>query len=155
MMRRIAPALFAWISCRVGGHVGDERHRRHAYLQSPDRCRQKRVDRLFATGSGPFTGVEQVFATTVTCSMAGATVTGVARSLCAGGALGAPTTISAGGWPVGIGKGASAMSGVAHRIITDQVGSVRLVVNTSTGVIAQRMDYDTFGNVILDTSPGD
>ncbi|HVF63172.1 MAG TPA: RHS repeat-associated core domain-containing protein [Casimicrobiaceae bacterium] len=44
--------------------------------------------------------------------------------------------------------------GVAHRIITDQVGSVRLVVNATTGTIAQRIDYDTFGNVIADSNPG-
>ena len=43
--------------------------------------------------------------------------------------------------------------GAAHRIITDQIGSVRLVVNSVTGAIVQRMDYDTFGNVILDTNP--
>ena len=34
------------------------------------------------------------------------------------------------------------------------MGSVRLVVNTATGAIAQRIDYDTFGNVVLDTNPG-
>jgi RHS repeat-associated protein len=44
--------------------------------------------------------------------------------------------------------------GVAHRIITDQIGSVRLVVNSVTGAIVQRMDYDAFGNVTLDTEPG-
>jgi RHS repeat-associated protein len=31
---------------------------------------------------------------------------------------------------------------------------VRLVVNVSTGVVAQRIDYDEFGVVTLDTSPG-
>ena len=29
-----------------------------------------------------------------------------------------------------------------------------MVVKTSTGVVVQRMDYDEFGNVILDTNPG-
>ena len=33
-------------------------------------------------------------------------------------------------------------------------GSVRLVVDAATGVVAQRLDYDTFGNVFLDTAPG-
>ncbi len=42
----------------------------------------------------------------------------------------------------------------SYRIITDQVGSVRLVVNSSTGVTAQRIDYDEFGIVLTDTSPG-
>ena len=45
-------------------------------------------------------------------------------------------------------------AGSAYRIIADHLGSVRLVVNVATGQIAQRMDYDEFGNVILDTSPG-
>jgi RHS repeat-associated protein len=44
--------------------------------------------------------------------------------------------------------------GVAHRIVTDQLGSVRLVVNASTGAVAQRIDYDTFGRVTSDTNPG-
>jgi RHS repeat-associated protein len=38
-----------------------------------------------------------------------------------------------------------------YRIITDQLGSVRLVVNTATGVVAQQLDYDSFGNVISAT----
>ena len=45
-------------------------------------------------------------------------------------------------------------SGATYRIIADQLGSVRLVVNTATGNIAQRIDYDEFGNVLLDTNPG-
>lgn len=44
--------------------------------------------------------------------------------------------------------------GVTYRIITDQLGSPRLVVNTATGAIAQRMDYDEFGMVTQDTNPG-
>jgi RHS repeat-associated protein len=43
---------------------------------------------------------------------------------------------------------------VAFRLVTDQVGSVKLVVNSNTGAIVQRLDYDSFGNVTLDTSPG-
>lgn len=45
-------------------------------------------------------------------------------------------------------------AGSAYRILADHLGSVRLVVNVATGQIAQRMDYDEFGNVTLDTSPG-
>lgn len=41
-----------------------------------------------------------------------------------------------------------------YRIITDHVGSPRLVVNAATGAVAQQMDYDEFGNVTNDTSPG-
>ena len=44
--------------------------------------------------------------------------------------------------------------GAKFRMIADPVGSVRLVVNSATGAIAQRMDYDSFGNVTLDTNPG-
>jgi RHS repeat-associated protein len=44
--------------------------------------------------------------------------------------------------------------GVTYRIIADHLGSPRLVVDSTTGAIVQRMDYDQFGNVITDTSPG-
>ena len=40
------------------------------------------------------------------------------------------------------------------RIIEDHIGSVRLVVHVATGDIVQRLDYDSYGNVILDTNPG-
>ena len=44
--------------------------------------------------------------------------------------------------------------GVPFRLVKDYIGSVRLVVNTKTGVIAQRLDYDEFGVVLTDTNPG-
>jgi RHS repeat-associated protein len=44
--------------------------------------------------------------------------------------------------------------GVTYRIITDHLGSPQLVVDVATGTVAQRMDYDEFGKVINDTSPG-
>jgi RHS repeat-associated protein len=44
--------------------------------------------------------------------------------------------------------------GVTYRIFTDHMGSPRLVVNTSTGQIAEEIDYDEFGNVVKDTNPG-
>ncbi|MBI3414179.1 MAG: hypothetical protein HY043_02475 [Verrucomicrobia bacterium] len=44
--------------------------------------------------------------------------------------------------------------GASYRIVTDQLGSVRLVVNAATGAIIQHLDYDGFGNVLLDTNPG-
>jgi RHS repeat-associated protein len=44
--------------------------------------------------------------------------------------------------------------GVTYRILTDHLGSPRLVVNTANGAIAQRLDYDSFGNVLADTNPG-
>jgi RHS repeat-associated protein len=44
--------------------------------------------------------------------------------------------------------------GTTYRIITDQVGSPRLVIDVATGTVAQRLDYGSFGNVTLDTNPG-
>ncbi len=44
--------------------------------------------------------------------------------------------------------------GQNYRIITDHLGSPRFVVNTSTGAIAQQMNYDEFGNVTSDSNPG-
>jgi RHS repeat-associated protein len=41
-----------------------------------------------------------------------------------------------------------------YRIVSDLRGSVRLVVNSATGEIAQQLDYDTFGQVTKDTNPG-
>ena len=35
-----------------------------------------------------------------------------------------------------------------YRVITDQVGSVRYVLNTRRGIVAQRFEYDPFGNII-------
>jgi len=44
--------------------------------------------------------------------------------------------------------------GVTYRIISDHVGSVRLVVNAATGEVVQQMDYDAFGLLKNDTNPG-
>ena len=41
-----------------------------------------------------------------------------------------------------------------YRIISDQVGSVRLVVRATDGTVVQEMDYDPFGQVTKDTNPG-
>ncbi len=45
-------------------------------------------------------------------------------------------------------------NGKTYRIIKDHVGSPRLVVDTASGAIAQRIDYDEFGRVVTDTNPG-
>jgi len=45
-------------------------------------------------------------------------------------------------------------NGVTYRILSDHLGSPRLVVDVTSGAVMQRMDYDEFGNVILDTNPG-
>ncbi|NEV65361.1 RHS repeat domain-containing protein, partial [Thiorhodococcus minor] len=40
-----------------------------------------------------------------------------------------------------------------YRILSDHLGSPRLVVAVETGAVAQRMDYDAWGVVTLDTHP--
>ncbi len=40
------------------------------------------------------------------------------------------------------------------RIISDHLGSPRLIVNASTGSVVEEIDYDEFGVVTNDTSPG-
>ena len=44
--------------------------------------------------------------------------------------------------------------GATYRVVSDHVGSPRLVINTATGAIAQRMDFDEWGNVTFDSAPG-
>ena len=43
--------------------------------------------------------------------------------------------------------------GVTYRIISDHLGSPRLVINITTGEIAQQIDYDEFGNILTDSNP--
>ena len=45
-------------------------------------------------------------------------------------------------------------AGQTYRILTDQLGSPRAVVEVASGVVAQEIDYDEFGRVTRDTSPG-
>lgn len=47
-----------------------------------------------------------------------------------------------------------AKGGQVYRLITDHLGSVRLVVNTADGTVAQRIDYDAFGRETQNTNPG-
>jgi len=44
--------------------------------------------------------------------------------------------------------------GSVYRLVTDHLGSVRLVVDTSTGAIAQSMDYDEWGVVTAEMGAG-
>ncbi|KYF54601.1 hypothetical protein BE04_15585 [Sorangium cellulosum] len=44
--------------------------------------------------------------------------------------------------------------GSTYRIVTDHLGSPRLVVDAATGEVAQQMDFDEFGRVLVDTNPG-
>lgn len=42
----------------------------------------------------------------------------------------------------------------AYRIVSDQAGSVRLVLRADTGGVVQRLDTDEFGVLLADTNPG-
>lgn len=44
--------------------------------------------------------------------------------------------------------------GQTYRLLTDHLGSARLLINTSDGTVAQRMEYDEFGRILVDTNPG-
>jgi RHS repeat-associated protein len=45
-------------------------------------------------------------------------------------------------------------NGVNYKIVTDNVGSVRLVLNGATGEVVQKIEYDEFGQVLFDSNPG-
>jgi RHS repeat-associated protein len=44
--------------------------------------------------------------------------------------------------------------GRSYRIISDHLGSPRLVIDSQTGEVAQRISYDVWGNITEDTNPG-
>jgi len=44
--------------------------------------------------------------------------------------------------------------GETFRIISDHLGTPRLVLRASDGVVVQRLDWDPFGRLLMDTSPG-
>ncbi|HLP40813.1 MAG TPA: RHS repeat-associated core domain-containing protein, partial [Fibrobacteria bacterium] len=44
--------------------------------------------------------------------------------------------------------------GVTYRIISDHLGSPRLIANASTGGVAKRIDYDEFGVMTYNSNPG-
>jgi RHS repeat-associated protein len=44
--------------------------------------------------------------------------------------------------------------GATYRILSDHLGSPKLVVNIADGAVIQRMEYDVWGKVINDTNPG-
>lgn len=44
--------------------------------------------------------------------------------------------------------------GNTYQVISDQLGSPRLVVDSATGTVVEQIEYDTWGNVISDTNPG-
>jgi len=44
--------------------------------------------------------------------------------------------------------------GNTYRLVTDHLGSPRVVIDTATGAIAQRIEYDAWGKVLSDSNPG-
>jgi RHS repeat-associated protein len=44
--------------------------------------------------------------------------------------------------------------GVAYRLVKDHLGSVKLVIDSVSGEVKQKMEYDAWGRVTLDTNPG-
>jgi RHS repeat-associated protein len=44
--------------------------------------------------------------------------------------------------------------GYTYRIISDHLGSPRLVIDVNSGAMAQRIDYDEFGKIVNDSNPG-
>ena len=43
--------------------------------------------------------------------------------------------------------------GTTYRIISDHLGSPRLIIDTTTGAIAQQIEYDEWGMILVDTVP--
>ena len=43
--------------------------------------------------------------------------------------------------------------GVTYRIFSDHLGSPRVIVDASTGTVAQRLDFHVFGEIIQDSNP--
>jgi RHS repeat-associated protein len=43
--------------------------------------------------------------------------------------------------------------GIIYRLVADHLGSIKLVVDVATGMIAQKLEYDEFGNVLSNTNP--
>jgi RHS repeat-associated protein len=44
--------------------------------------------------------------------------------------------------------------GHVYRFLKDQLGSPRVVINVLTGIVTQSLEYDEFGNVLADSTPG-
>ncbi len=44
--------------------------------------------------------------------------------------------------------------GTTYRLVTDHLGSVRLVIDTTTNTVVQALTYDPWGVVVTDTNPG-
>ena len=45
-------------------------------------------------------------------------------------------------------------AGVTYRVVSDERGSPRLIVITTTGAVAQKLGFDAYDRTTEDTSPG-
>ena len=45
-------------------------------------------------------------------------------------------------------------NGASYRVVTDGVGSPRIIIDSQTGSVAEQIAYDAWGNIMQDTSPG-
>ena len=45
------------------------------------------------------------------------------------------------------------LNNIRYKIITDLLGSIRLVVNSNTGAVVEKMTHDEFGRVLTDSNP--
>jgi len=45
-------------------------------------------------------------------------------------------------------------NGRQYRLVTDHLGSVRLVIDVAADTVVQRLAYDAYGRVVVDTKPG-
>ncbi len=43
--------------------------------------------------------------------------------------------------------------GVVYRVVADHLGSIRMIVDATSGAVVQRMDYDAWGALTVDTAP--
>jgi RHS repeat-associated protein len=45
-------------------------------------------------------------------------------------------------------------NGRTYRVFSDHLGSPRVIVDVETGIVVQRMDFHSFGEIIQDSNPG-
>ncbi|MDB5213085.1 MAG: hypothetical protein JWO86_1012, partial [Myxococcaceae bacterium] len=53
-----------------------------------------------------------------------------------------------------LGPDAIERAGTTYMLVKDERGSIRFVIDATTGTVAQALEYDAFGRVLSDSSPG-
>ncbi|MGA7297714.1 MAG: hypothetical protein WBW92_09415, partial [Rhodanobacteraceae bacterium] len=87
-----------------------------------------------ATPDGSFGGVEQILLTTVDSAGTSASVSSVERLDCVDpgtSSFGAPVSVSAGGWPVGIGNGQSGLNVIETQMPVSSIAGHAFFVRTA------------------------